>query len=157
MNDKQQNFYKRLLINIRVKCLKQGIKKSEFCLKQGRKISDICLKQGQGMRGRAAPHYRGIYRLSPRGWNCDEFYIGKTKRRLHDRKTEHFKALSKSDHTSAIADHIITAGHDIKWDHFDILVSGKTDSHLKIKETLFIQELKPSLNVNISSEKLLLF
>ena len=28
MDDKQQNFYKRLLINIRVKCLKQGIKKS---------------------------------------------------------------------------------------------------------------------------------
>ena len=27
----------------------------------------------------------------------------------------------------------------------------------KIKETLFIQELKPSLNVNVSSEKLLLF
>ena len=35
-------------------------------------------------------------------WNCDEFYIGKTKRRLHDRKTEHFKALAKSDHSSAI-------------------------------------------------------
>ena len=33
----------------------------------------------------------------------------------------------------------------------------KTDSHCKIKETLFIQELKPSPNVNISSEKLLLF
>ena len=60
MDDKQQNFYKRLLINIRVKCLKQGIKKSEFCLKQGRKISDICLKQGQGMRGRAAPPHPGI-------------------------------------------------------------------------------------------------
>ena len=52
MDDKQQNFYKRLLINIWVKFLKQGIKKSEVCLKQGRKISDICLKQGQGMRGR---------------------------------------------------------------------------------------------------------
>ena len=65
LDDKQQNFYKRLLINIRVKCLKQGIKKSEFCLKQGRKISDICLKQGQGMRGRAAPPYRGIYRVPP--------------------------------------------------------------------------------------------
>ena len=60
MGDKQQNFYKRLLINIRVKCLKQGFKKSEFCLKQGRKISDICLKQGQGMRGRAAPPHPGI-------------------------------------------------------------------------------------------------
>ena len=90
-------------------------------------------------------------------WNCDDFYIGKTKRRLHDRKTEHFKALLKSDHSSAIADHVKTTGHDIKWDHFDILASGKTDSHCKIKETLFIQELKPSLNVNISSEKLLLF
>ena len=61
MDDKQQNFYKRLLIIIRVKCLKQGIKKSEFCLKQGRKISDICLKQGQGTRGRAAPPHPGIY------------------------------------------------------------------------------------------------
>ena len=90
-------------------------------------------------------------------WNCGEFYTGKSKRRLHDRKTEHFKALAKSDHSSAIADHVKTTGHDIKWDHFDILASGKTDFHCKIKETLFIQELKPSLNVNISSGKLLLF
>ena len=67
MDDKQQSFYKRLLINIRVKCLKQGIKKSEFCLKQGRKISDICLKQGQGNRGRAAPSHRGMYRVHPPG------------------------------------------------------------------------------------------
>ena len=57
------------------------------------------------------------------------------------------------DYSSPIADHVKTTGHDIKWDHFDILASGKTDFHCKIKETLFIQELKPSLNVNISSEK----
>ena len=24
-------------------------------------------------------------------WDCQDFYIGKTKRRLHDRKTEHFR------------------------------------------------------------------
>ena len=65
MDDKQQNFYKRLLINIRVKCLKQGITKSEFCLTQGRKISNICLKQGQSMRGRTAPPHPGIYRVPP--------------------------------------------------------------------------------------------
>ena len=65
MDDKQQNFYKRLLINILVNCLKQGIKKSEFCLKQGRKISDICLKQGQGNWGRAAPPHQEIYRVPP--------------------------------------------------------------------------------------------
>ena len=43
-----------------------------------------------------------IYKASCRDRN--DFYIGKTKRRLHDRKTEHFKALVKNDHTSAIAD-----------------------------------------------------
>ena len=46
----------------------------------------------------------------------------------------------------------------LKWDHFDILASGKTDYHCKVKETLFIQELQPALsalNANVSSEKLL--
>ena len=98
---------------------------------------------------------RVIYKASC--WDCNDFYIGKTKRRLHDRKTEHFKALTKRDQSSAIADHVKTTGHNIKWDHFDILASGKTDYHCKIKETLFIQELQPALNVNVSSEKLLLY
>ena len=63
---------------------------------------------------------RVIYRANC--WDCNGFYIGKTKRRLHDRKTEHFKALAKNDNTSAIADHVKATGHNIKWDHFDILV-----------------------------------
>ena len=45
----------------------------------------------------------------------------------------------------------------IKWDHFEILASGKTDYHCKIKETLFIQDLKPAFNGNISSEMLMLY
>ena len=71
------------------------------------------------------------------------------------RKTEHFKALAKNDSTSAIADHVKTTGPNIKWYHFYILASGKSDYHCKIKETLFIQELKPASNVNVSSEKLM--
>ena len=63
----------------------------------------------------------------------------------------------KIDHTSAIADHVKTTGHNIKWDHFDILASGKTDYHCKIKETLLIQEPKPAFNVNVSNEKLILY
>ncbi len=47
--------------------------------------------------------------------------------------------------------------HNVKWDHFKILASGKTDLHCKIKETLFIQELQPSLNANVGSERLLLY
>ena len=70
-----------------------------------------------------------------------QFYMEKPKRTLQDRITGHFKALAKQEHTSAIADHIKATGHYIKWDHFEVLASGKTDYHCKIKETLFIQKL----------------
>ena len=43
-------------------------------------------------------------------WDCQDFYIGKTKRRLHDRKTEHFKAIMSNCHASAIADHVTSTG-----------------------------------------------
>ena len=45
----------------------------------------------------------------------------------------------------------------IKWDHFDILVTGQSDIHGKIKETLLIRDLKPALNENVGSEKFLLY
>ena len=83
------------------------------------------------------------------------FYVGKTK--LHDRKTEHFKALTQDCHASALADQVISTGHNIIWDHSDILATGKSDLQRKIKETLLISELKPSLNENVGSEKLFLY
>lgn len=46
-------------------------------------------------------------------------------------------SLKVTIHQSISADHVKTTDHDIKWDHFDILASGKTDSHYKIKNTLF--------------------
>ena len=67
------------------------------------------------------------------------------------------RPLLKNDNTSAIADHVKVTGHNIKWDHFDILAKGKTDYHCKIKETLYIQDLEPAFNVNVGSEKLMLF
>ena len=54
---------------------------------------------------------------------------------------------TRNDHSSAIADHITATGHNIKWDHFEILASGKTDYHCEIKEHCSC----------ISSEKLRLF
>ena len=68
-------------------------------------------------------------------WDCQDFYIGKTKRRLHDRKTEHFKAITSTLHASAIADHVTSTGHKLKWDHFDILAKGQSHKYCKIKET----------------------
>ena len=72
-------------------------------------------------------------------WDCQDFYIGKTKRRLHDRKTEHFKGITSACHASAIADHVTSTGHNLKWDHFEILAKGRSDTHCKIKETLLIE------------------
>ena len=77
--------------------------------------------------------YRVIYRANC--WDCNGFYIGKTKRQLSCSKTERFKALAKNDNTSAIADHVKPTGQNIKWDHFDILAKGNTEYHCKIKET----------------------
>ena len=96
-----------------------------------------------------------VYRASC--WDCEDCYIGKTKRRLHDWKTEQFKALTSNNHSSAIADHMTQTGHKIKWDHFDILATGQSHLHCKINETLLILDLKPALNENVGSEKLLLY
>ena len=68
-------------------------------------------------------------------WDYNAIYIGKTKRRLHDRKTEHFKMLTSTNHASAVADHKTLTGHRIKWNLFDILATGRSDVHCKIKET----------------------
>ena len=68
-------------------------------------------------------------------WNCQEICLGKTKYRLQDRKTEHFKAITSSCHAPAIADYVTSTGNNLKWDHFDILAKGRSDTHYKIKET----------------------
>ena len=45
----------------------------------------------------------------------------------------------------------------MKRDHFEILAKGRSDTHCKIKETLLIRDLEPSLDEKVSSEKLYLF
>ena len=45
---------------------------------------------------------------------------------------------------SAVAEHSISTGHNIKWEHFEILASGQCDLHSKIRETLLIRNLKPT-------------
>ena len=73
---------------------------------------------------------------------------------LTERLIEHFKALTQIGHASAVAEHSISTGHNIKWDHFEILASGQCDLQCKIKETLLIRDLKPTLNENVGSENL---
>ena len=67
------------------------------------------------------------------------------------------KALTTICQEYAIADHVFSTNHRIKWDHFEILGAGRSDMHCKIKKSLFIRDIKPALNENVGSEKLLYF
>ena len=86
---------------------------------------DFCTYQFYKNRLNRSQKSKVVYKASC--WDCDAFYIGKTKRRLHDRKVEHFKALTQVDHASAVADHAISTDHNIKWDHFEVFASGQCD------------------------------
>ena len=66
-------------------------------------------------------------------------------------------ALTQVGHASAVADHSTSTGHNIKWDHFEILASGQCELHCNIRETLLIREPKSISNENFDSEKLFLY
>ena len=115
------------------------------------------IKSFSPYKDKLLPSFRSkvVYRANC--WDCNYFYLGKTKRRLRDRKTEHFKAVTTNYQASAIADHVFLTNHRIKWDHFEILSTGRSDMHCKIKESPFIRDVKPALTENVGSEKLYLY
>ena len=90
-------------------------------------------------------------------WDCNATYIGKTKKRLHDRKTEHFNGMSDPEKESAVSKHTLDTGHNINWDQWKILATGKTNKDILIKEKLLIRDNKPSLNDTEGSVTLKLF
>ena len=53
---------------------------------------------------------------------------------MHDRKSEHFKALINGHHKSALADHVTSTGHSLKWDHFEAFE--------KVRHDLLINKLR---------------
>ena len=69
----------------------------------------------------------------------------------------HACTFKKSFNLSAIAHHVTSTGHNLNQEYFEILVKGRSDTYCKIKETLLIRELKPTLNANVSSEELYLY
>ena len=44
-------------------------------------------------------------------------------------------------------------GKNIKWENFDILATGQSVKHCKIKEILLTRDLKPVFNENVGSDK----
>ena len=77
--------------------------------------------------------------------SCSASYIGETKRRVSVRMTEHKLALRGKGHSSA-AEHTLSTGHVMDFVNFSILSRDIHERRLKIKEALFINDLKPKLN-----------
>ena len=96
--------------------------------------------------------------------SCNATYIGKTYRHLLTRVSEHAgvsdrtgKVRKDPEHT-AVYKHFLDSKHSRPClNDFSVLSSARYDSHLKIKESLLIADLKPCLNHKIASDPLLLF
>lgn len=76
--------------------------------------------------------------------NCNGFYIGKTKRCLGIRIKEH----QDENSNSSILKHAKDTGHQINWDQVEILDRADNDKLLLLKESIYIQNLNPTLNIH---------
>ena len=83
--------------------------------------------------------------------DCDEFYIGMTKRRLQTRVNEH-----KKDEYSALYRHTCETGHSIDYSSPGILAKDCVLYRLQIKETLTIQSTFAYKSLNGNSGSLML-
>jgi hypothetical protein len=82
--------------------------------------------------------------------SCGAFYVGETKRQVSVRMAEHRLALRGFGHSSA-AEHTFNTKHNMDYDNVCILSRDLNERRLKIKEALFIKDLKPSLNNQLQS------
>ena len=80
-------------------------------------------------------------------FNCEKAYIGKTIRHFCTRKEEH-----RTDKESSVFKHIQETDHEMDWDEMKILDSARDDYRLRLKEMMYINKLKPQLNVQKSSQ-----
>ena len=85
--------------------------------------------------------------------DCQEYYVGKTKRHLKKRFDEH-RDIRKP---TTVSNHTMKNNHDVLFANVKIMAHGNSDLELLIKESLIIKQLKPSLNANVTSYPLEMF
>ena len=84
-----------------------------------------------------------VYRLN---CSCGSFYIGQTRQNLVKRLDEHQTSLN-----SEVCNHLqLNPNHKVDFNNPQILTSSPDKSKLLILESLYIQQLKPSLNLALN-------
>ena len=94
---------------------------------------------------------------------CKSTYIGKTKRHTRKRYAEHqgrsplTGKLLKGQDSTTVRDHMLTCDTLISCENFKVIGTDSDNTHLKIKESIFILRDKPNLNIRGKSIPLTLF
>lgn len=94
---------------------------------------------------------------------CKSTYIGKTKRHTHHRFSEHAGVSPltgkkvKGQLSTTVRDHMLECDTIVCSNDFKVIGRDNIDSHLRIKESLFIKKEKPNLNIQGKSVPLALF
>ena len=91
---------------------------------------------------------------------CSATYLGQTVRHLHTRVSEQLGVSpltgSKSSNPTMSSIHLGSTGHSASLNDFKIISCCSSPDELLIRESLLINKLKPSLNLQGSSVPLLL-
>ena len=94
---------------------------------------------------------------------CNSTYIGKTKRHLHKRFSEHqgrsplTGKLVKGQCSTTVRDHMLSCDTAVAFSEFEILSRDSNSKSLKITESIFIKKDCPNLNILGESYPLKLF
>jgi len=93
-----------------------------------------------------------VYKINCK--NCDQVYIGQTKRHLETRLKEHRNNIKNpSGNYSVVTEHRLSLNHDFDWDKPEILHKEKNRKKREIAEMLFIKKFKKSNNsINLQKD-----
>ena len=147
-NHSQKSQVQSFLLNKITLYLSQATGKTVLILSR-RHVLDICIARTNKLEGQKAR------------WNWNKKYKNAPYHRLtafdKERDSYVWRSPNKNENILRPFWKTITLLMTLNGTILTVLASGKTDYHCKVKETLFIQDLEPALNVNVSSEKLLLY
>jgi len=112
---------------------------------------DLLIKKGKD-RLKPQQSTEIVYKINCK--NCDQVYIGQTKRHLETRMKEHKNNIrNPSGNYSVVTEHRLSCNHDFEWDRPDILHKEKNRRKREIAEMLFIKKFKKSNNsINLQKD-----
>jgi len=112
---------------------------------------DFIIKKGKDKLN-ANRNTEVVYKINCK--NCNQAYIGQTKRHIETRIKEHRNNIrNTSGNQSVVTNHRLLYNHDFDWDKPEILHREKNRKKREIAEMFFIKKFKKSNNsINLQKD-----